>query len=110
MPDIIDEKIKISELDSIPSNWGPQVVKAFLTQKGLLAVADAEGLAGTLPDTYKVTMQELVNALGIEDISEAITIALGLKNGCASVVFVDTDKSSVTSLDDGKLLSTLFLV
>lgn len=108
MPDIIDEKVKISELDSIPSNWGPQVVKAFLTQKGLLAVADAEGLAGTLPDTYKVTMQELVNALGIEDISEAITIALGLKNGCASVAFVDTDKSSVTSLDDGKTLKYAF--
>ena len=108
MPDIIDEKVKISELDSIPSNWGSQVIKAFLTQKGLLAVADSEGLAGTMPDTYKVSMQELVDALGLSDISEAVTIALGLKQGSLSVAFVDSDKSSVTALDDGKTLRYSF--
>lgn len=95
---------KISQLDPIPASWTSQIIKEFLLQKGLLVVADAQGLGGQNPNTYKVTTEQLVAALDLSEIAQAITIALGLKEGCSSLVFVDTDKQESSTSDDGKTI------
>lgn len=79
---------KISQLDPIPASWTSQIIKEFLLQKGLLVVADAQGLGGQNPNTYKVTTEQLVAALDLSEIAQAITIALGLKEGCSSLVLL----------------------
>ena len=104
---ILDGK-KISELDKLPSNWSSKVVKNFLLSKGLLAVADSEGLNEQNPNTYQVSLQKLVDAFGLTEISQEVTLLSGLKDGCASVAFVDTDKYNITEADDGKTIRYAF--